>query len=79
MLHPAVHEAAVVGVASPLGEEDVAAFVVLEAGASVSEEDLRAWCAARLAPFKVPVLWRFLEDLPRTSTQRVAKHLLRRE
>ena len=79
MLHPAVKEAAVVGVASPLGEEDVAAFVVLEAGGSASEDELRAWCAARLAPFKVPAVWRFLDALPRTSTQRVAKHLLRPE
>jgi crotonobetaine/carnitine-CoA ligase len=79
MIHPAVKEAAVVGVASPLGEEDVAAFVVLEAGGSASEDDLRAWCAARLAPFKVPAVWRFLDALPRTSTQRVAKHLLRPE
>ena len=75
--HPAVREAAVVGCASPLGEEEVAAFVVLEPGVTVTVGDLAAFAAARLASFKVPSIWRVVDDLPRTSTQRVAKHLLK--
>jgi carnitine-CoA ligase len=75
--HSGVKEVAVVGVSSPLGEEDVAAFVVPAFPGAVTEEALRAHCAARLARFKVPSHWRFLDALPRTSTQRVAKHLLR--
>ena len=75
--HPGVVEAAVIGVPSPLGEEDVAAFVVLRASPAPAEEELRAWCAARLAAFKVPTIWRFPRELPRTATQRVAKHLLK--
>jgi len=77
MSHPGVAEAAVIGVASPLGEEDVAAFVVRTTDAAPTEEELAAFCAARLASFKVPTIWRFPEALPRTATQRVAKHLLR--
>jgi len=76
MDHPSVKEAAVVGLPSEMGEEDVAAFVVLHPGASAGEEELRAWVASRLASFKVPSVWRFLDDLPRTPTQRVAKHRL---
>jgi carnitine-CoA ligase len=75
--HPGVQEAAVIGVASPLGEEDVAAFVVPAFPGAVTEEALRSHCASRLAGFKIPTHWRFLETLPRTSTQRVAKHLLK--
>ena len=75
--HPGVKEVAVVGIPSPLGEEDVAAFVVPAFPGSVSEEALRACCTTQLATFKIPVHWRFLEALPRTSTERVAKHLLR--
>ena len=75
--HPAVKEVAVVGCASPLGEEEIAAFVVLEPGATVTAEELAVFAAVRLAPFKVPSIWRFMPDLPRTSTQRVARHLLR--
>ncbi len=73
MQHPAVREAAVAGVPAALGEEEVAAFVVLHDGRAVSADELAAWCAARLARFKVPTVWRFLPSLPRTSTNRVAK------
>jgi crotonobetaine/carnitine-CoA ligase len=38
--------------------------------------DLRDWAAGRLAPFKVPRYWQRLDALPRTPTQRVAKHRL---
>jgi len=74
--HPAVLEVAVIGVPSPLGEDDVRAYVVLHRGASASPEDLAAHCASRLAPFKVPSQWRFLDRLPRTPTARIAYHLL---
>ena len=75
--HAGVKEVAVVGIPSPLGEEDVAAFVVPAFPGAVNEENLRTHCASRLAGFKIPSHWRFLEELPRTSTQRIAKHLLR--
>ena len=78
MAHPAVAEAAVIGVPSALGEEEMAAFVVAKAGASVDPETLRVHCAARLARFKIPSEWHLLGALPRTSTNRVAKGELRR-
>lgn len=74
--HPAVLEAGVRGVPSPLGEDDVMAYVVLRQGMTASESDLAAHCALLLASFKVPSRWRFLDALPRTATQRVAYHLL---
>ncbi len=77
--HPAVEEAAVIGVPSPFGEDDVAACVVLREPGSVTAEELRAWCAERLAPFKVPTQWRFVNALPKTSTQKVQKDALRAE
>lgn len=79
MSHPAVKEAAVIGCASPLGEEEVVCFVVFEAGSEVPVKELAAFAALRLASFKVPSIWRVADDLPRTSTQRVAKHLLTRD
>lgn len=75
--HPAVLEAAVLGVPSLLGEDDVMACVVLRPGMVATEGELASHCAARLAAFKVPSRWRFLDALPRTSTQRIAYHLLR--
>jgi crotonobetaine/carnitine-CoA ligase len=64
-------------VPSPLGEDDVMAFIVLRPGMIATEAELAAHCGARLAPFKVPSRWRFLDALPRTATLRVAYHLLK--
>jgi crotonobetaine/carnitine-CoA ligase len=74
--HPAVLEAAVVGVESELSEEEVKAFVVPADGATISFEDLRAFAAERLAAFKVPRYWQQIPELPRTPTARLAKHRL---
>lgn len=79
MAHPAVLAAAGFGVPSELTEEDVAAAVVLRAGAQVTPEELRTWCAERLAPFKVPEWIAVREALPMTPTMRVAKDALARE
>ena len=72
--HPSVVECAVVGVPSELSEDEVKAFVVTRGPADFA--DLRAWTAERLAAFKVPRYWQQVAALPRTPTQRVAKHQL---
>ena len=74
--HPAVLEAAVVGVPSELSEEEVKAFIVAVAGARPDFTELRAYAAERLAAFKVPRYWEQIGELPRTPTARVAKHQL---
>lgn len=74
--HPKVVEAAVVGVESDLGEQDVKAFVVPTG--DVTPDELTTWCAARLSRFKLPRFIEFVERLPRTPTGRIAKHLLSR-
>lgn len=77
--HPAVVEAAVVGVPSELTEEDVKAFVVLEQHASASLVDLRDHAATALAAYKVPRYFESVSELPHTPTGRIAKHELPRE
>ncbi|CAN5422406.1 MAG: AMP-binding protein [Actinomycetota bacterium] len=77
--HPAIAEAAVVGVPSELTEEDVKAFVVLDRKVSVSLSDLRDHAAAALAAYKVPRYFESMSKLPHTPTGRVAKHELSRE
>ena len=74
MSHPAVTLAAVVGVPDEIRGEEVKAFVV----GAVGQEELAAYCAERLASFKVPRYWEFRDDLPRTPSERVAKQLLDR-
>jgi crotonobetaine/carnitine-CoA ligase len=74
--HPAVLEAAVVGVPSDLSEEEVKAFIVPAGDSAVDFAELRAFAAERLAAFKVPRFWEVIDELPRTPTSRVAKHQL---
>jgi len=72
-LHPAVFEAAVVGVPhAELGEE-VAAFVALRPGASTTVDELITWCRERLAAYKYPRSVAILDRLPRNATGKVVK------
>ena len=74
--HPKVGQAAVIGVPSELGEEEVLALIVpLE---PISAEELGAYCLERLAAFKVPEWYRFVDGLPTTPTGRVKKAELKR-
>lgn len=75
--HPAVEHAAVVGVPSEHTEEDILAFVVPAAGQPLSAEEVWAWVEERLAAFKVPRYVQFLDQLPRTGSQKISKPDLR--
>ena len=77
--HPAVLESAVVGIPSALSEDDVVAAVVVRPGAAATEAELQAWCAERLARFKVPARVVFVAALPKTPTAKVQKDRLRAE
>jgi carnitine-CoA ligase len=76
--HPAVFEAAVVGVPSELSEEDIKGFVVLHDPAA-DLAAVREHAAGLLAPFKVPRYLEATAELPHTPTGRVAKHEISRE
>jgi fatty-acyl-CoA synthase len=69
--HPAVLEAAVVGVPHEVLGEDVGAFVVLKPGATLRVDDLLEFCQERLADYKVPRQVAFLDELPRNATGKV--------
>jgi acyl-CoA synthetase (AMP-forming)/AMP-acid ligase II len=77
--HPAVQEAAVIGVPHTVLGEDVGAFVVLKPGAALDDDELKAFCAERLADYKRPRVLRFVAELPRNATGKVMKHKLREE
>lgn len=75
--HPDVLEAAVIGVPDPKWGETARAVVVLRPGETVTEEEIIAFCGQNLAGFKVPKSVEFVEELPKTGTGKVTKHVLR--
>jgi long-chain acyl-CoA synthetase len=77
LTHPAVAEAAVVGIPDDALGEEIAAFVVLTPGGDVTTEELIAWCRNRLAAFKYPRRVSFVPALPRSATGKVLKTRLR--
>jgi fatty-acyl-CoA synthase len=75
--HPAVQEVAIVGLPHERWGEAPHAFVVLKAGASATEDELREFARANLAHFKAPGGCTFLAELPKTATGKVQKYVLR--
>ena len=77
LTHPAVQEAAVVGMPHEKWGESPHAFVVLKADASASGDELKQHVRDRLAHFKTPQQVTFVEELPKTATGKVQKFVLR--
>jgi fatty-acyl-CoA synthase len=77
MAHPAVSEAAVIGVTDEKWGERPLAAVVLAEGASVSADDLRAFLAERVPRWQLPERWSFIDEVPKTSVGKFAKTRMR--
>jgi len=75
--HPAVQEVAVVGMPDERWGETPHAFVIVAAGASVTEPELRAFARDSMAHFKVPTAFHLVDELPKTATGKIQKYVLR--
>jgi len=75
--HPAVLDVQVIGVPSEKYGEEVMAWVKRKPAATVSGDDLAAFCRGRIATFKIPAYWKFIDEFPTTVTGKVQKFRMR--
>jgi long-chain acyl-CoA synthetase len=74
--HPAVKDAATIGIPDALYGEEVKSFIVLREGMQASEEDIIAFCRSRLADYKCPRRVEFLDEIPKGPTGKLLKREL---
>jgi len=75
--HTAVKESAVIGIPDKIFGESVKAYIVLNEGQEVSEQEMIDFCKERIASYKKPKFVEFIKELPRTSTGKVTKNVLK--
>jgi long-chain acyl-CoA synthetase len=76
--HPAIAEAAVIGIAHDSHGEEVKAVVALKPGQSATPDDITAWCKERLAAYKYPRIVEFVDALPKGPTGKILKRELKK-
>ncbi|KZR58292.1 long-chain-fatty-acid--CoA ligase [Pseudobacillus badius] len=74
--HPSIQEAVVVGVPDAYRGETVKAYIVLKEGHSVTEEELNLFARAQLAAYKVPRIYEFRTELPKTAVGKILRRAL---
>ncbi|MGU3587219.1 class I adenylate-forming enzyme family protein, partial [Rhodococcus sp. C26F] len=75
--HPSVIEAAVIGLPDDKWGETVTAYVVVRSGEAATPEELKALCGTRLAKYKIPRAFHFVEELPKNASGKLLKRVLR--
>jgi fatty-acyl-CoA synthase len=75
--HPAIKDVSVIGVPDEKYGEELCAWVVLQAGASATEEDVREFCRGKIAHYKIPRYVKFVDGFPMTVTGKIQKFKMR--
>jgi crotonobetaine/carnitine-CoA ligase len=74
--HPDIAESAVIGVANEIADQDVKIFLRLKPGRALAPEDFIRWCAPLMPSFQLPRYVAFVEEFPKTPTERIRKEML---
>ncbi|WHZ38129.1 class I adenylate-forming enzyme family protein [Sagittula sp. MA-2] len=74
--HPQIEESAMVGVPAEIGEYDIQLFVRPTPGTKPDAEEISRWLSDKLAPYQQPRFIAFIDEFPKTPSQRIRKHLL---
>jgi fatty-acyl-CoA synthase len=77
--HPAIEQASLVGVPDRKYGEELCAWIKLKTGATLTSEEVRDFCRAQLAHFKVPKYVRFVDAFPQTVTGKIQKFKIREQ
>jgi len=77
--HPKISDVAVVGIPDEKWGEVGMAFVVLQEGERMTEDEALRFCEERMAKFKIPKSIKFLKELPQTASQKIMRYKLREE
>jgi long-chain acyl-CoA synthetase len=77
--HPSVLEASVIGIPDDYRGESVKAYIILKDGHSVSEQELDQYCRSKLASYKVPRVYEFRTELPKSMIGKVIRRVLKEE
>ncbi|MGD9364900.1 MAG: AMP-binding protein [Desulfobacteraceae bacterium] len=77
--HPDVSECAVIGLPDPEWGEKTTAVIVTKSGKAMDYTEVKAYLKAQLSPFKVPKVYRFVDELPKSPTGKILKRMLRQD
>jgi len=75
--HPKIKDLVIVGIPDELKGEAPKAFIHLNEGESATEDEIRSYCRAKMAPYKVPVAVTFIEEIPRSASGKALRRMLR--
>jgi long-chain acyl-CoA synthetase len=75
--HSKIKDLVIVGIPDDLKGEAPKAFIALQEGKTATEQEIRAYCKAKMAPYKVPVAVEFIEEVPRSASGKALRRMLR--